>query len=221
MSNPIVLVHGAYHGAWCWDKVVGCLAPHRQVLALDMPALSDTYEQAEVVKLALNKINQPVILVGHSYGGRIITEAVDDISQVQHLVYLAAVVPELGVSAPVNLGEDWAYYDTVVDNGDGIYSLDPKKTPYVFFHDCSDDDVSWAMKELRPQRFSNEQAIRRIPWKDIESTYVACQNDRVVPIEIQKKWAQRCSHRITLNSGHSPMISEPQMLADILLKLSS
>ena len=141
MSNPIVLVHGAYHGAWCWDKVVACLSPHREVVALDMPALSDTYQQTEIVKATLDNIGQAVVLVGHSYGGRIITDAVDDISQVQHLVYLAAVAPELGISPPVNLGESWPYYDTVVDNGDGIYSLDPSNTPDVFFNDCSKEDI--------------------------------------------------------------------------------
>ena len=77
------------------------------------------------------------------------------------------------------------------------------------------------MKELRPQRFSNEQAIRRTPWKNIESTYIACQNDRVAPIEIQKEWAERCSNRVILNTSHSPMISEPKKIAEILLELSS
>ena len=220
MPDPIVLVHGAYHGAWCWDKVVECLKPHRQVIALDMPPLSDTYQQSALVKATLNEVNRPVTLVGHSYGGRIITDAVDDNSQVQHLVYLAAVVPELGTSPAVNLGEGWPYYNTVVDNGDGILSLDLKETPPVFFNDCDDKDIDWALSKLRPQRFSNDQPIRNTPWKDIESTYIVCRKDRVVPPAIQDDWAKHCSNRIVLDTSHSPMLSQPQMVADILLEVS-
>ena len=105
-SRPILLVHGAWHGAWCWDPVLALLAARQiRASAIDLPGhgtdpgtLTDLHGDAESVWSALDRFDDPVILVGHSYGGVVITEAGVH-PQASHLVYVASFNLDEGESA--------------------------------------------------------------------------------------------------------------------------
>ena len=102
--KPVVLVHGAYHGAWCWKKVErGLRSAGIDVVSLDLPghgdseeALTDLYGDASKLRQTLTEMSSPPVLCGHSYGGAVISEAVDRPELVDHLVYLAADVAHRG-----------------------------------------------------------------------------------------------------------------------------
>jgi len=90
MADPatVALVHGAWHGAWCWDKVVAQLADaHVPVIAVDLPFTS-FHDDVNAVRKALDTASDRVVLCGHSYGGAVISEADAGVDSVRHLVYL-------------------------------------------------------------------------------------------------------------------------------------
>ena len=146
--SPIVLVHGAYHGAWCWDKVVaGLKAQGREVVAIDLPGrgastepLGDLYQDAAAVKAVLASLSEPAIVVGHSYGGAVITEAVDDTSCVAHLVYISALVPNAGSCVfedeAASALADAGILDVMIPHEDGgSTTLKLPEAAEMFYHD--------------------------------------------------------------------------------------
>ena len=162
-SATVVLIHGAWHGAWCWDRVVALLdAANVPTVAVDLPGhgastepLGDLYTHIAFVHDLLEGIDGPIVLCGHSYGGAVITEAAVGVDAVRHLVYLCAIVPEVGET----LGTVMA--DTVTPeqgrselgsamqtNDDGTLTLDLDASVPVFYADCADDDVAAARKQL-------------------------------------------------------------------------
>lgn len=109
MSHPtpnptIVFVHGAWHGPWVWDRLRRKL-PGLDARAVDLPSsgsdpdrLGDLYDDADVLRAAVAEVDGPVVVVTHSYGGMVATEALTDVPNVQQVVYLAAFVPDEGES---------------------------------------------------------------------------------------------------------------------------
>src|SRR5580692_7673013 len=149
MAEPTyVLVHGAWGGAWVW-RDVGAELTRRGVpwVAVDLPssihgAHPTTYladDANEVVQIA--NLEGPVVLVGHSYGGAVITEAAEDVTNLQRLIYIAALLPLLGESATEATREVQAR--TLLDEAiqvDGDYlTLDPNLAKKALFHDCTEE----------------------------------------------------------------------------------
>ena len=103
MTATVVLVHGAWHGAWCWDLVVEQLLQQDvPVVAIDLPGhgastepLTDLHGHGDAVRAALDAIDGPVVLVGHSYGGAVITNAAAGNTNVKALVYIDAFIPNI------------------------------------------------------------------------------------------------------------------------------
>ncbi len=100
----VVLVHGAFHGAWCWDRVVPLLeAQGVPVVAFDLPGHGadprppgDLHEHGDALRAVLEGIDGPIVVVGHSYGGAVISDGAAGVDGVVHLVYLAAIVADAG-----------------------------------------------------------------------------------------------------------------------------
>ena len=148
-SLPIVLVHGAWHGAWCWAGLQHALddlgVPS---YAIDLPGhgastapLSDLYGDAEHVADVLRTLGTPVVLVGHSYGGAVITEAAGRHPEVAHLVYLTAFALEAGESVMSLLTSlpraDIALGRAIVPRDDGTSVVDATKAATAFYAECS------------------------------------------------------------------------------------
>ena len=229
--KPVVLVHGAYHGAWCWNKVEqGLQATGIDVVSVDLPghgnsreALTDLYGDALKVRQTLTQIASPPVLCGHSYGGAVITEAVDQPELVDHLVYLAALVPRAGELAAENLPEilDAPISAALQTNDDGTLGINAERAAECFYHDCTPEEAQWAVSMLEKQSASPfVQKLNHAPWQVVESTYVVCTEDRAVPLQVQERLSARCQHSLRIRSSHSPMLSQPQTIVELLTRLS-
>jgi pimeloyl-ACP methyl ester carboxylesterase len=228
MANAtVVLVHGAWHGAWCWGEVakrldaagVDCVVVENPSVARAPSSLAD---DGDNVRRALDAIDGPVVLVGHSYGGGVITDAGDH-ANVTHLVYLAAFPLDEGESVSRNAltgGEDTKLGDALAVDGD-LLTVAPDRATEFFYHDCAPDAAAAAVARLRPMSLAAMTGVTRaVAWRAKPSTYVVCTDDRAVPVALQQSAAARCGTVIEIPTSHSPFLSRPELVVDVLLALS-
>jgi pimeloyl-ACP methyl ester carboxylesterase len=226
----IVLVHGAWHGPWCWQLLTPHLQAHgHAVQLLELPSVASAApvgleEDARQLTILLNRVSGPVILCGHSYGGMVISAADLAAADVRQLVYLCAYMTEAGESVESSLrraGErrpgHW-----IRRQSDGRTLVDGQRAAALFYNDCSDAIQSWAVEQLRPQWGQTlSQACAQPAWRAHASTYVVCSDDRVIAPCIQRAtYAARAQRVITLASGHAPFLSRPLQLAQVLVSVA-
>jgi pimeloyl-ACP methyl ester carboxylesterase len=235
-----VLIHGAWHGAWCWAKVLPLLqkaghtavAPDLPGHGLDRTPVAEVTLARYVAKVCevLDAQPEPVILVGHSMGGRVITQTAEARpGKIRTLVYLTAHVPLDGETRPplvngVNVQAGLQANRVMSDDGLSVVSRD-ESIKDTFYHDCSDADVAWAKALLVPQAtkvmtepvHTTEANFGRIP-----KVYIECTQDRTIPIELQRVYPARTpmARVFSLPTSHSPFLSAPVELANVLLELS-
>jgi pimeloyl-ACP methyl ester carboxylesterase len=235
--RPVLLVHGAWHGAWCWEQVIAGLAG-RDILgvAVDLPGhgadsgvLSDLHGDAERVRHALDGFTEPVILVGHSYGGVVITEAGTH-PNTSHLVYIASFNLDDGESAMSAAVSESATLDHadrpdvlghVHVTPDGSSTVDDEGARMLFYNDCPDDIADWAVARLGPQRIETlSQAPRAVAWRQRPSTYAVCTADNIVHPGLQRALARRADNTVEWPTGHSPFLSRPELVVDLLAQVA-
>jgi pimeloyl-ACP methyl ester carboxylesterase len=229
VTATLVLVHGGFHGAWCWERVgfqlERCGVPF---VAVELPSSGahavppgDLHTDAQAVTEAVETVEGPVVLVGHSYGGAVITEAGTH-EKVRHLVYIAAmqldegascITAAPGVDAPVT---DLA--DALRPGPDPTtVTLDPAVAGPAFYFDCDADTAEWALSKLVPQPLETmTQSPDRIAWRQRESTYAVCTGDRVVHPMVQRALAARAPHVVEWDTGHFPLLSRPDLVTELL-----
>ncbi len=239
-TSTIVLVHGAWHGAWCWERVLDGLAARRMpTVAIDLPGhgddpgpMGDLHTDAERVHRELGGLAHPVVLVGHSYGGAVITEAGDH-SAVGHLVFLCAMALDEGESCMAAAGDMPGAADIshegrpdlgsgLIISDDGFIRLEPSLAEAALFNQCDADTTSWARSRLGPQPMVTlQQAPESVSWRRRPSTYVVCTDDQIVHPELQRLMAKRCARRtLEWDSDHSPFLSHPDLVVDLLVELA-
>ena len=232
-----VLVHGAFHGAWCWDRVVNGLAARGiGALAVDLPGhgadpgpFGGLHHDAARVREVLDGIEGPVVLVGHSYGGAVITEAGTH-PGVGHLVYLCALNPDDTESSVHIAAADITGTGNAPDTGglaagmsieNDLATVDLGVPRRCFYHDCDEATQDWALERLGPQpmlTFSETPA--EVAWRTTPSTYVVCSEDRAVPPALQRRLAPRCGSTLEWATSHSPFLSRPQLVVELLAELA-
>jgi len=224
-DSTVVLVHGAWHGAWCWEKVTPLLDDAGLAwVAVELP-LTSFEDDVAATRHAIDSSSAPVVLCGHSYGGAVITEAGHQ-RNVDRLVYLAAFACDEGES-PANTAPDAHAPSTdldaalIVSEDGGIVALDKANAGAVFFHDCAPEDIEAALKRLRPMRLDCLMTPVGPPaWKTKPSTYVVCTEDQGVHPELQRVMAKRCTESLEWPTAHSPFLNRPDLVAALLAELA-
>jgi pimeloyl-ACP methyl ester carboxylesterase len=217
----IVLVHGAWHGSWCWQRVTPLLEKRGlAVRTVDLPSVgahpgagTNLSADAAAVEAVIENVAGPVVLCGHSYGGMVISRAAA--KNVARLVYLCAFMPLDGESL-VSIGGGRHAWIQMLDGG--LTLPDPARTDTVFYSDCDAQTCQWAKNELRRQSVAAfEEPVPHPAWRTTPSTYVVCANDMALPPELQRYvFAPRATETIELQTGHSPFLSQPAAVADLL-----
>jgi pimeloyl-ACP methyl ester carboxylesterase len=226
----VVLVHGAWHGSWCWDPVVRRLdAAGVPVATVDNPSVASAnaslHDDGDNVRRVLDSIEGPVVLVGHSYGGAVITDAGSH-DAVRQLVYLTAFVIDEGESVTQNDlsgGEEGNLGEALrIDDAGETATFDPDRSVEFFYHDCPSDAADAAADLLRPQSLAAFAGVpRSIAWRQKPAVFVLCRDDRALPVPLQMSMAARVGGATyELAASHSPFLSQPDALADLLIELS-
>lgn len=238
--STYILVHGAWHGAWAWEKLVPLLeAEGHRVLTPDLPGHGSnpapvgdmTLERyARAVCEALEAASEPAIVVGHSMGGIVITQAAEQCpDKIATLVYLCAFLPANGESLLQHAQQDT---ESIIlptlgfDEANGVIHFNPDTAAEIFYNECTSEDVERSKMRLvdeaiaplvAPVRMSAER-FGRIP-----RVYIECLRDRAIGPSSQKRMytATACRQVITMDTGHSPFLSKPEELAGHLLALTA
>jgi pimeloyl-ACP methyl ester carboxylesterase len=227
----VLFVHGAcvVDGTWWWHRMTGPLAqlgvhsaavelPSCGVASAPTAGLGDLYDDIAAVRAAALG-DEPTVLVGHSYGGMVITGASAELPGVHHLVYLSSMLPESDETLASMAGPDspnWLHpadEHTVRLRAD----LTEQEIREHFFADCDPDAVSGALARLGRQSAAVfGQPPAHAAWRQTPSTSVICTEDRATPPTRQRRWAARAGTVVELAADHHPFLSRPGQLADIL-----
>ncbi|SOD97990.1 alpha/beta fold hydrolase [Blastococcus haudaquaticus] len=220
MTTPgAVLVHGLWHGAWCWDGVRAALADRGiESAAVELP-LTDLAADTQATRDAVDAFGRPAVLVGHSYGGAVITGAGTH-PLVRELVYVAAYQLDDGesVSRPGSIGglPDTRLGEAMRVSEDQV-GLDPGLAARLLYGDAPAKVAAAATARLRPV---SRQVFRGVPeviaWRSVPSTYVVCADDEVVHPERQRAMARRATRTVEWPCGHSPAATRPEAVADLV-----
>lgn len=226
MNQPTyILVHGAFHGAWCWEKFTPEL--DRRGLAwrtVDLPSarrdgdpLATLADDAAVVAEA-SQIDGTVVLVGHSYGGCVITEATPLIHNLESRVYIAALVPQIGQTATETAREVEAHtdLDDAIKKDGPVLRLDLEAAGSALYSECDVDVRQWATAQLSTQTLASFRSPRSAETVAVLSRYILCRNDHAIDPSLQDFLATRCEEVMEIQSDHSPFLSHPRELADAM-----
>jgi pimeloyl-ACP methyl ester carboxylesterase len=230
-----VLIHGAWFGAWCWNstKVLLEQASH-QVIAIDLPGHGD--DQTPVTDITLDTLVdrvgqtlaaqvEPVILVGHSMGGIVLSQTAEKYpDKIARLVYVAAYLLQNGESlfqvSTADVDSKIAPY-LLPDPEKGQIGIRPEALKEIFLHDCPESIIVEAEARLRPDLIVpqttplhlTEENFGRVP-----RTYITTKLDRVVSPNLQKQMftALPCNPVLEIETGHCPFASIPDKLVALL-----
>jgi pimeloyl-ACP methyl ester carboxylesterase len=231
-----VLVHGAFHGAWCWARLVPELeARGHRAVALDLPGLGEDRTPLGEVTLEGNvaavagvvgRQAEPVVLVGHSMGGVTIASVAEQMPErIALLVFLAAFMPRSGESvlslsrSPGARRESGPPAFTRTPDGLGFMPV-LERARAVFYARCSNKDVAYAIRRLRPQALAVQRApvtLTEQRYGTVPRVFFECLEDNAVSLGLQRSMVQQSPCPVvSLPTDHSPFFSAPALLAEEL-----
>lgn len=234
-----VLVHGGFHGAWCWDKLIPELAAiGHEAVAVELPGhgtrAHETATHEGYTSAVVDVLEPGDVLVGHSMGGCVATLAANQFLDVAHIVYLAGALPVEGKpfryglpNVDAGTGDERSQrelkpvpYATAPDGRYWFYS-DFSAARETLYHDCATEDAEWAFARLTPQSI---EVCDRVPvsvpefWEaDLSRSYIRCTLDHALPREFSQSHITRLGvEPLTIATSHSPFLSRPADLALLL-----
>ncbi|MFD7015774.1 alpha/beta hydrolase [Streptomyces sp. NPDC059928] len=211
----MVLVHGLYHRPEHFAVVTERLrAAGTEVVVPELHRGSLPADTA-AVQVAIDSLQEPPIVLGHSYGGSVIT----GVRGAGHLVYLAAFVLDVGESAGGLGGVSPQLQEAINPEPDGSTSLHPDQAVDTLYGDCPEPLTAWAVGLLRAQAPGCGRGVpEHHSWKRTPSTYVVCAHRAIDP-GLQRKLASRCIDVREWQTGHSPFVGQPDLVVELLQEL--
>ena len=222
-SKPgIVFAHGLWADGSCFGKLIPTLQAEGHEVIAAQHGLDSLKGDVATVKRAIGRVNGPVILVGHSYGGTLITAAGTD-ERVAGLVYIAALAPD---ESETSQGQQNKFARTdvfsYIEVADGRIWLRPDGIS-CFAGDLSDEEqkLVWATQAV-PVADLFDQKVDGTAWKSKPSWYIVAKNDRTVQPELERFVAKRMgATTFEIDSSHVPMLSQPGFVLDVIRKAAT
>jgi pimeloyl-ACP methyl ester carboxylesterase len=227
-APTVVLVHGAFADASSWNGVIERLqAKGVQVTAPANPLRGIAADSA-YVRAVLEQIEGPVVAVGHSYGGAVITNAATDAKNVGALVYVAAFAPDEGeLLGAVEAGSKDSVLNSALvprtypANGGSAteFYIDPAKARDAFAGDLSDQQAALIAATQRPvSELAFSEPSGPPAWRDRPSWAVVATRDKAAGTDVTRSMAERAGATITeLEGSHVIMVSQPQAVTDVIM----
>ncbi|MER6913583.1 alpha/beta hydrolase [Streptomyces sp. NPDC000594] len=216
----IVLVHGFWGGAAHWGKVITELRSrgYGDLHAVEMP-LTSLADDAERTRKMVAQIDGPVILVGHSYGGAVITQA-GNLDQVHGLVYVAAFAPDEGES-PGKISQDRppAAFENLAPDSDGYLWIKQDKYHESFCQDLTSDEADiMGVTQRAPLASTFGDTITDPAWRHKPVWYQISTDDRMIHPDNERMMAERMNPRrtIELDASHASLASRPREICDLV-----
>ena len=222
MNPHLVLVHGAWHNADAFSALRELLAQRRidssvvelGSVAAEGEAIGDMYQDAERVRDAIDALDRPCYVLAHSYGGVPVSQGLEGATNVQGLIFLTAFVLGRGETLFEACGSQDPPWWLRSDDNTRVVPQDPSS---IFYNTCDKETARLAEQSLRTQSLSSfTQPLTHCAWESNPSTYITCSLDNAIPLFAQEAMAQRTTTVHALETDHSPFLSDPQTLADII-----
>jgi pimeloyl-ACP methyl ester carboxylesterase len=227
----IVLIHGSFHGAWCWEPV----RPHleqrgHRVIPVDLPVSVPGMGGAEYAQTVLEAIEDSVepAVVAHSMGG-LVAPLVAAHREIRSLVFLAAFLPKVGTSAQAQRGLEPIDPQVLprtaqwTDHGNNVWGIGPDTATELFYSDLPVETAQWAVGHLRPQCYDVIHEVTPLAaWPDVKSSVIVCEDDRA----INPDWVRSAARdrlgvdAVGIPGSHSPFLSRPAELAALIDRLA-
>ncbi|WSQ13236.1 alpha/beta hydrolase [Streptomyces sp. NBC_01231] len=223
-SPDLLLVHGAWHGPWAWDLLLPKLPGTVRTVALpscgsDVSALGGFAEDVEAIRTELAKsADRPTVAVAHSGSGLSTTQAVCGQRHVVGVVYVAALVADVGQRvSDLFTGPPPTWWDLHPEEA-YVDALTPLP---VFYNDVPTDIAESCAARLEHQSLAGDQVtLTDAAWRHMPTTYIVCDKDRAVLPSVQEQMAKHAVRVHHLPSGHLPFLSMPDELAAVISRES-
>jgi pimeloyl-ACP methyl ester carboxylesterase len=236
---PLLLIHGGWHGGWCWERLVPLLeAKGHRVLAPDLAGLGQDRTPPKEVTLDLwtnrmidliRSTGEKAVLVGHSRGGMVLSAVAERAPElVDRLVYLTAFLAKDGQALMKFLSSDTeAMLQSVIvaDREAGVITMRKEGMVECFYGQCSPEDIAFAEARLRPEPIMasiNPVEATEARFGTVPRYYIECTEDRAISLACQRRMQAElpCAGLVTLKTDHSPFFSAPAALADALIDIA-
>ncbi|PLS18616.1 alpha/beta hydrolase [Bacillus sp. M6-12] len=237
--STYVLVHGAWHGAWCWENIVPMLEKNgHTVYAVDLPSHGADKTPASQVSLksytnkvcsVIDEAKEPVILVGHSMGGIVVSQSAEyRPEKVKSIVYVTAFLLEDGQSMVDVIQTDTSSLvppNMIISNDNVHCTVKDEALIEVFYEECPTPDAESSKSRLVVQPLevlSTKLSLTKERFGRIPKYYIECLKDKAITNWCQKNMytSTPCEEIFTLDTDHSPFYSASGELADILHSIS-
>ncbi|HCN98584.1 MAG TPA: hypothetical protein DIT59_18300 [Leclercia sp.] len=218
-SKTVVLVHGAFADGSSWNRVIDKLQrQHTEVIAVQLP-LTSLKEDVAATQRAISRAHGDVVLVGHSWGGTVISEAGND-ARVKSLVYVAAFAPDSGQSTGDLAGSYPAPPGSagIAKTADGFLYLPAKSVRQDFAPDIKAGEQSTLTVTQGPIRADAfAQKVTHAAWRDKPGWYVVSKNDRMINPDLERAMAKKIGAKSTeVAASHVSMVSQPEEIARVI-----
>ena len=225
------LVHGAWHGAWCWEPLQAELENLGvSSIAMDLPIDDPAKNFNDYADVVIEHMSQEknIVLVGHSRGGNVIPRAAKALAA-RKLIFLHSSFEPATIGHPVRHEVGFmpernnpVFQKAIIRKDHGLTIFDQRYAPQLFYNDCTPGIQEWATSKLRPQRRSEDEPTLYDWPAEIQQEYIIAEDDQI----INPKWSQYVAENwltidpVYIEGGHSSFLSRPRKLARLLIELA-